>query len=301
MDNKKDINVSLSKTGQSPKIFVFGLFEKDNIILFLYKKVEKIVSALYLISNFLSDNEPIKWQFRKIGLSTISGILSLTNDSLSKPEVISVVSSDILKIKSLLEVAFTAGFISEMNFIILKNELENLFETLNSKISSEHNGEVRSETFSKDFFAVSRDVFIPRDSESFYQGSSFGELGQTDIEKSDLNTWSDVLHAVNSYKGHYKGHLNKKDKIISGAGMSKGGHVTDNKGHIKNDNDGNGRETAIINMLKTNNNLTIKDFSLVIKGCSEKTIQRELIRLVGSGILKKMGERRWSRYSLATI
>jgi hypothetical protein len=42
----------------------------------------------------------------------------------------------------------------------------------------------------------------------------------------------------------------------------------------------------------------MKDFVKVIPECSEKTIQRELLDLVGKGVLKKEGERRWSTYSL---
>jgi DeoR/GlpR family transcriptional regulator of sugar metabolism len=58
------------------------------------------------------------------------------------------------------------------------------------------------------------------------------------------------------------------------------------------------RQGAILNVLKGQSNLTVKDFSRVIKDCSEKTIQRELIELVEKGIVKRDGERRWSRYSL---
>jgi hypothetical protein len=43
----------------------------------------------------------------------------------------------------------------------------------------------------------------------------------------------------------------------------------------------------------------IKDVSPLIEGCSEKTIQRELMSMVHNGTLKKIGEKRWSRYSLA--
>jgi hypothetical protein len=60
----------------------------------------------------------------------------------------------------------------------------------------------------------------------------------------------------------------------------------------------NERQENIINILKSQSNLTIKDFSKVIKDCSEKTIQRELLELVQKGVIKKEGERRWSRYSL---
>ena len=52
-------------------------------------------------------------------------------------------------------------------------------------------------------------------------------------------------------------------------------------------------------MLKGGAKLTIKDFAKNIKDCSDKTIQRELISMVTSGVLKKEGERRWSKYFLA--
>jgi len=59
------------------------------------------------------------------------------------------------------------------------------------------------------------------------------------------------------------------------------------------------RKDIILNILKKDSNLTIKDFSSVIKDCSEKTIQRELTSLVEKGLVLKVGERRWSTYSLA--
>ncbi|MEK7463646.1 MAG: hypothetical protein AAB610_00795 [Patescibacteria group bacterium] len=60
----------------------------------------------------------------------------------------------------------------------------------------------------------------------------------------------------------------------------------------------NNRQESILGLLKKDSNLTIKDFTKVIKDCSEKTIQRELILLVEKGIVKRVGERRWSTYSL---
>lgn len=69
-----------------------------------------------------------------------------------------------------------------------------------------------------------------------------------------------------------------------------------NKEYLKDKK--NNRQHDIIELLKKQSNLTIKDFTKVIQGCSEKTIQRELISLVEKGIVVREGERRWSRYSL---
>lgn len=41
---------------------------------------------------------------------------------------------------------------------------------------------------------------------------------------------------------------------------------------------------------------SIKDIAATIKGCSEKTIQRELGGLIQAGLVRRVGERRWSQY-----
>jgi hypothetical protein len=58
------------------------------------------------------------------------------------------------------------------------------------------------------------------------------------------------------------------------------------------------RRATILGLLQKKDKITVKDVSLVIKDCSEKTIQRELAALVAQGVLKREGERRWSTYSL---
>lgn len=72
----------------------------------------------------------------------------------------------------------------------------------------------------------------------------------------------------------------------------------DHKGHESSTAKKSQRQANILTILKGQSNLTIKDFSKFIRDCSEKTIQRELLELVDKGVIKKEGERRWSRYSL---
>jgi DeoR/GlpR family transcriptional regulator of sugar metabolism len=59
------------------------------------------------------------------------------------------------------------------------------------------------------------------------------------------------------------------------------------------------RRARILKLVKDNREVTIKDISNHFPGVSEKTVQREIVSLTESGILKKTGERRWSRYTLA--
>lgn len=75
------------------------------------------------------------------------------------------------------------------------------------------------------------------------------------------------------------------------------GHIKDNapapSAHIKD------RREAVMSVIQNKGSVSIKDISTLIRGVSEKTIQRELMALVESGIVVKQGERRWSTYSLA--
>jgi hypothetical protein len=58
------------------------------------------------------------------------------------------------------------------------------------------------------------------------------------------------------------------------------------------------RRTIILALLKQKPSVNVGDIAKSIPNVSEKTIQRELIAMVGEGVLLKKGERRWSTYSI---
>lgn len=107
---------------------------------------------------------------------------------------------------------------------------------------------------------------------------------------SDSFFQTDALPQITKSEGT---ELNNSSRTINKAKESSVNKKVDVKDK-KND-----RQESILNLLKKDSNLTIKDFVKVIKDCSEKTIQRELISLVEKGVVKRVGERRWSTYSLA--
>ncbi len=83
-------------------------------------------------------------------------------------------------------------------------------------------------------------------------------------------------------------------RAVAISGSARGGSAAGDKGHPIKD-----REEAILTILKNKGVASIKDISLVIRGVSEKTVQRELISLIDKGLVIKKGERRWSTYSLS--
>jgi len=58
------------------------------------------------------------------------------------------------------------------------------------------------------------------------------------------------------------------------------------------------RRTRIHTILEAKGEATIKDISEIITDCSEKTLQRELSAMIEENVVKRQGERRWSKYSV---
>lgn len=56
------------------------------------------------------------------------------------------------------------------------------------------------------------------------------------------------------------------------------------------------RARKILEYVRNNDGVSVKEIAHVIRNCSEKTIQRELAYLIKGGMVKKLGERRWSVY-----
>jgi len=74
------------------------------------------------------------------------------------------------------------------------------------------------------------------------------------------------------------------------------------KGHIRQIKDNPQKDTrreAILAVIGGRGTVYIKDIAKVVRGVSEKTVQRELASLVAEGVVARKGERRWTLYSLA--
>ena len=69
------------------------------------------------------------------------------------------------------------------------------------------------------------------------------------------------------------------------------------KKEIETKTEDSDRKSVIISALKTSGPSSVSDVAKLFNGTiGEKTVQRELNNLVGVGIIKKEGEKRWRRY-----
>ncbi len=253
-DSQSQQNTGVTTEMSNKNIEPISFFEKDKTFVFVYKKTEKLTTALYMITNLFSDHEPMKWTLRK----KVSELLSFTikyKDLLPSQysDFTQEVKTKILEIVSLLDVSSRSGLVSPMNFSILKQEFSNLTGVLDASQST--HGEPTHNTIPQTFFDVPQ---------HYPQPDSRANFG---------------VHIQSSFKD---------------SSTDKDSGIVKDKSEVKRTN----RQNIIMQLLKKKNDLTIKDIAQVIRDCSEKTIQRELISLISAGVIKKTGERRWSKYSL---
>ncbi len=81
---------------------------KDNL---LKDKAIRLGSAIYLVTKYLADSDPLKWKMRQIGLSLISDSETFKLDA---------VLNDIADLLSFIELALISQTASTMNFTLLK-------------------------------------------------------------------------------------------------------------------------------------------------------------------------------------
>jgi len=284
MDNNdktdKTSNTASADSNSVRKIQDFSpisYFKKDKNFVFVHQKLEKLGAAIYMITNFFDTEEPMKWSLRKLSAELLRLNIFLQSDiPKSAEENEQRMKEVILETVSLLDIASFASLISPMNVSIIKKEFHTVLETIQK--TGEQKDHI-SFGMSKDFFATT--VVEYADDTSVQNKSQ--NVVQFTKDKVQLNKGHEVhdsLYDISRTSEHTK-IVEDKLKSFSPVAVKK-----------------SKRQSVIIALLKRKKEIMVKDVFEVIDDCSEKTIQRELLALVEDGVLKKEGERRWTKYSL---
>lgn len=245
-------------------------FGSDGKMAFVFNKTKRIVSAAFLISNFLPDDDVLKKSIRQIAIRMLRSCACIKDASTAE----NTYERDAIELASLLDVAYVAGFVSEMNAHILRDEIEKTLSMYREAARSSGG----STSLSRAFFGgewKERSEYLP-----------------TPAVENTLERKSPAPPIQNE----------ENNGVNEGVAFENGGH-SDRESKLKEFGPvaikRNRRQSLIINYLKRKKTAMVKDFTSIITDCSEKTIQRELSLLVEDGVLKKEGERRWTKYSLA--
>jgi hypothetical protein len=264
MNSEKD-NIQKDNSGQ-PYMYDPLVFHADYSVYLLYKRIDNITAALYLVTNTLPESETMKSSLRLVSLKCLHGIGSFIGKASADISSLHTLVAHILELSSLLNVSMWSGVLSEMNASVLQKEVSKINDTV-VEIISKYRSNVMLNS-------------------NFFAGI---DLEQRQYKNSVLNTIKDTKPDL--YKGHDKRHI--KDTKLQSQPATTSLNINDSESRMK-------RREIILQLLSERSNLSIKDFSAVIQSYSEKTIQRELLAMVEEGLLKKQGERRWSTYSRQT-
>lgn len=221
-------------------------------------KLEKLASASYVVTNFLSDTEPLKWKIREKAIEMVSYINQGQFDVEKGHELASYkLINTLQQIIALLEMGLVSESVSQMNFRVLKQEYQSALEGIRQYIARSFEASVEMPTL----------------------------LPESPEVPQPLPGVSAGVSKDSNYVSHKPSHTQTKQPTVSHPPASS----LSNK-------DKTDRQEKIKTFLQGRGWTAIKDIARLVPGVSVKTIQRELSDMVDSGVLKKKGERRWSRY-----
>lgn len=231
-----------------------------------YKRTERIVSAIYLITNHVRHDEPLRDRIRSLGHQMLSEVMALRSGfQATTHEKRMALLAHVRESVSLVHLLQLSGYVSDHNASMLLHALDDLGMFLaESQYSALSDGiQLKREDFVPTKKALDRRQSIPKDS----------------VEKPQSRT------ALN---------LSSKPRVVNNAIKTNRASGRSVQTEVHNE-----RHQLITDILERGGSLGIKDIASQMVGCSEKTIQRELAILIKDGSVQKAGEKRWSSYSLA--
>ena len=138
-------------------------------------------------------------------------------------------------------------------------------------------------------------------------------MGKDNRTRIGVQKAGTLLKALSKVEGmKVLSHLGGQADKIPNISKKENVHYKERNNRHSNNDLKNKRREAIIFSIKDKmgtsinfEGLTITDIKSigqeVLVSCGEKTLQRELVSMVSDGVLKKTGEKRWSKYSLNYI
>lgn len=228
----------------------------------IYNRSYRLAAAVFMISGVMDQDEELRTKIKKLSLNLVSVSVNLKDiNFLDAKKLITDLEKNSLELMSMLDIASVAGLISKMNGGILREEFQSFILELGKF----------SEKFESNKNVSVKNIFT---------------------ESLSVDVGSDLERISTGYNNRIdKVYKNEPKSVAENGRVSS---LVNGNGHKRKDF----RKNTVLEFIKGHNNVSIKDIVPNITGCSEKTIQRELISLINEGKIKKTGERRWSRYSI---
>ncbi|MFA5095611.1 MAG: winged-helix domain-containing protein [Candidatus Paceibacterota bacterium] len=277
-NNLKDTSKDSIKDPEQKSLSSYGAGTLNVANVLPYNKISKLITALYMVTDTMEKEEPIRLKLRTLGVEIISDINSLPKGTFGN------LNEKITTILSFLNIAFDIGMISEMNCNILKKEFTELKRSIQEFTTQNH---------------LWFEEFILHSSEN--ESPTFNK--QTKIQPP-INNMS-VNKRQSTRIGVQKGGtllkaLSNRVSIMSDKNNPVS-YAPPGRNHLGFELLKQQRRESILKIIKNKpEGISIKDIVSAIRNfgeeIGEKTLQRELVSMVKDNVLKKTGEKRWSQY-----
>lgn len=225
-----------------------------------YRRAERIAAALYLLTKHMSDREPLRVNARTSAHLLLKDILDLRSGFRLDAD-----ATDTSRLHAhVRETISIAQLLAIGGYISRENAdmVTRALEELSQFIDISGTTQLAERiTFTREDLLIDQTIRMgpPRNHESFSGKKHRPNDVQGTVEKDGKSD---------------KGPNGTRDNLSS-------------------------RRAAILDVLRDGKKMGIRDISSFVVGVSEKTVQRELAALISDGVLKKEGEKRWSRYFIA--
>jgi Tfp pilus assembly protein FimT len=226
----------------------------------LYRRAERIIAALHLLTNHIEDQEPLRKEIRSISIRLLPQILELRSEMRAVGSAkVHDVEASVRHLISLVRMLAIASFISVQNAEAVTEALDEI----------------------GNFLTVSQRSALS-------DGTRFTKEDLLDVRESRKTLQKDIRDS-----------LSDKDKDINNADGQSDNVRENAEGRTINVQESNSvRSVRIVEVLRTQGEIGIRDIATTLPEYSEKMIQRELVRLVSDGKVKKVGSKRWSKYAV---
>ncbi len=282
-------------TTDKKELRLIGQIDEQSLLL----KLQNIVTATYLVTDLVPENETLRFQVRNALQKALSSLFSSLHRKTQarKIEDYTETHTYLYEGQTYLNVLYKTSQLSEMNYQILSREILLLAERLGEMLND--TGEQADVSFSLDSF------FTEDEAQGKKLISQTQNKEKVDVsEKETLSVQEKVATRETKTETHsfvYRVDDPELVPELSNVKKPSFGKVQSRKEGISGKSKQlvkGKRHDAIIDILKKEPESSVGDICKHIEGCSSKTIQRDLNELIAGGIVLKKGDRRWSSYSL---
>lgn len=238
------------------------------------ERIQKLTEALYRVTELFTDKEPLKWQLRINAVELFDFLITKEKEELFDARQAFELTE---RISRLLKLAYEASFfVSNINFEILRREYISLSDSLKLQI------EDKKIIFSLNPASNGQST-IDNDFHNGQFNNHNGHKGQKDAQTETEIKMEKELTSIQE-KQEIKSPVENMTSMVS-----------NNKQAIVLKE----RKRKILSLLGENVWVSISEICGSLPEIGAKSVQRDLLEMVQAGILKKEGDKRWRKYSLA--